>query len=557
MNDAFSARKRGDVLRAMAGETFDLLVVGGGITGAGIALDAQTRGLRTALIEMNDFAFGTSSRSTKLVHGGLRYLKQFEVRMVAEVGRERAVVYENGPHVTVPENMLLPIYREGTLGRWMTSVGLMVYDRLAGVKPDERRRMLTAEETLEKLPYLKRNGLLGAGLYVEYRTDDARLTIEVIKKAVEEGARAVNHVKAERFLLENGKVTGVEATDMLTGRQYRIRAKRVVNAAGPWADSLRKLDGSLDGKTLRLTKGIHLVFDKSRFPLDHAVYFDHSDGRMIFAIPRGRKTYVGTTDTDYDGDIAHPRMTKEDQAYLLAAVNGMFPGLWLTEADIETGWAGLRPLIAEEGKSPSEVSRRDEVFVSDSGLITIAGGKLTGYRKMAETVVDRVARQLAKEGMRTAPCRTKHLPVSGGDVGGSAGFPSFVERKAREGVKLGLTATEAEALARFYGSNVDRLFRLAEELRQEADGEQMPLSVLMRLAYAVEEECAATPTDFFLRRTGWMLFDLPAVMRYKDAVIESMARRLDWTEDEKRRHAADLQQAVEEATVALGRESAP
>jgi len=556
MNGMFSARNRGSVLRAMEGETFDLLVVGGGITGAGIALDAQTRGFRTALFEMHDFAFGTSSRSTKLVHGGLRYLKQFEVKMVAEVGRERAVVYENGPHVTSPEGMMLPIYREGTLGRWTTSVALAIYDRLAGVRPGERRRMLTAEETLEKLPFLKRNGLLGSGYYVEYRTDDARLTIEVIKKAVEAGARAVNYVKAERFILEGGKVAGVEATDMLTGREHRIRARKVVNAAGPWADTLRKIDGSPKGSTLRLTKGIHLVFDRSRFPLKHAVYFDHSDGRMIFAIPRGCKTYVGTTDTDYDGDIAHPRMTKADQAYLLAAVNGMFPGLRLTEHDIETGWAGLRPLIAEAGKSPSEVSRRDEVFVSESGLITIAGGKLTGYRKMAETVVDRVARQLAKEGIRIAPCRTRHLPVSGGDVGGSAGFPSFVERKVHEGVKLGLSAVEAEALARFYGSNVDRLYRLADELRQEAGGAPMPLPVLMRLAYAIEEECAATPTDFFLRRTGWMLFDLPAVMRYKDAVIESMARRLDWTENEKQRHAADLQQAVEEATVAVGRESA-
>lgn len=551
MSRNFSAANRADTLRAMESEEFDLLVIGGGITGAGIALDARTRGMRTALVDMHDFAFGTSSRSTKLVHGGLRYLKQFEVKLVAEVGRERAVVYENGPHVTVPEWMVLPIYRNGTLGRWTTSVGLMIYDRLAGVKPSERRRMLSAGETLARLPHLKRDGLLGAGLYVEYRTDDARLTIEVLKRAVEEGAYAVNHAKAEAFIMQDGRVAGAEVTDMLTGKRYRIRARKVVNATGPWADELRRIDGSLKGKTLRLTKGIHLVFDAKRFPLNQAVYFDHSDGRMIFAIPRDGKTYVGTTDTDYDGDIAHPRMTKQDQAYLLDAVNGMFPGLGLTAADIEAGWAGLRPLISQEGQNPSDISRKDEVFVSASGLITIAGGKLTGYRKMAESVVDLVARQLEKEGRSFRSCRTKRLAISGGDVGGSAGFPAFVAKKAKEGERFGLSREEAGALARFYGSNVDRVFQWTEDVREEAKAFGMPLPLLARLAYAMDEECAATPADFFLRRTGLVLFDLTTARRCKEAAIRFMARRLGWTEEETQRHAADLERVLEEATVAV------
>lgn len=223
----FSSKQRSDVLQTMSEKQYDLLVIGGGITGSGIALDAISRGMTVALVEMQDFAAGTSSRSTKLVHGGLRYLKQFEVKLVAEVGRERAIVYENGPHVTTPEWMLLPIYRGGTFGKWSTSIGLWLYDRLAGVKQSERRTMLNARQTLEKEPLLKRDGLIGGGYYVEYRTDDARLTIEVVKKAVELGVDAVNYVKAEQFLYdERGRITGARCRDMIGGRVYDIRAKK-------------------------------------------------------------------------------------------------------------------------------------------------------------------------------------------------------------------------------------------------------------------------------------------------------------------------------------------
>jgi len=264
MGHTFSGLHRSHYLCEMEQVQYDLLVIGGGITGAGIALDAQSRGIQTALIDMQDFAAGTSSRSTKLVHGGLRYLKQFEVAMVAEVGKERAIVYENGPHVTNPEWMILPIYVGGTFGRFTTSIGLRVYDFLAGVKKKERRRMLNVEETLSKLPILKREGLKGAGYYVEYRTDDARLTLEVLKRAVHYGAKAVNYTKADKFIYHNNQIIGVEAVDQLTGKVYAIHARKVVNATGPWVDTLREKDHSKEGKTLHLTKGIHLVIDQSK-----------------------------------------------------------------------------------------------------------------------------------------------------------------------------------------------------------------------------------------------------------------------------------------------------
>jgi len=226
MPDNFSAAKRKDIFKRLGEEEYDLLIIGGGITGAGIALDAALRGMKTALVEMQDFAAGTSSRSTKLVHGGLRYLKQFQVGLVAEVGKERAIVYENGPHVTTPEKMLLPLYKEGTFGKFTTAIGLTIYDFLAGVKKSERKRMLSREETLNKEPLLKKDGLIGGGYYVEYRTDDARLTIEVMKAAAAAGADIINYVKAEEFLYANKKAAGARVKDMISGETAEIRAKK-------------------------------------------------------------------------------------------------------------------------------------------------------------------------------------------------------------------------------------------------------------------------------------------------------------------------------------------
>ena len=438
---------------------YDLLVIGGGITGAGIALDATLRGMKVALVEMQDFAAGTSSRSTKLVHGGLRYLKQFQVGMVAEVGKERAIVYENGPHVTTPEWMLLPMYKGGTFGPLSTSIGLRVYDFLAGVKKSERRSMLSRNETISKEPLVKKEGLKGGGYYVEYRTDDARLTIEVIKAAFQNGSHILNYVKAEEFIYQNNVITGVRVKDMLTNMVLTIQAKKVVNAGGPWVDNIRKKDYSKNNKQLRLTKGVHLVMDQSVFPLHQAVYFDTPDGRMVFAIPRDGKTYVGTTDTFFDGDATHPKMVAADREYLINAIHFMFPEVKVTEKDIESSWAGVRPLIYEEGKDPSEISRKDEIWEAESGLITIAGGKLTGYRKMAESVVDLIVKRLGETGQRFKGPQTKTYPISGGNVGGSKGFNQYISLKEQEAVEYGFTQEEGRRFVQMYGSNVNELYQ--------------------------------------------------------------------------------------------------
>lgn len=541
---------RKDQLEHMEKVDYDVVVIGGGITGAGVALDAAKRGMKVALVEMQDFAAGTSSRSTKLVHGGLRYLKQMQIGVVRATGIERAVVYENGPHVTTPEWMLLPFHKGGSYGETMTSIGLKVYDTLARVKKDERRQMLSVEDVKNKEPLVKQDGLLGGGYYVEYKTDDARLTIEVMKKAVEFGADPVNYMKSTGFVYDKGQVVGIRAQDELGGREYQILGRRVINAAGPWVDEVREADPASKEikKNIVLSKGVHIVFDKSDFPLGQAIYFDtKDDGRMMFAIPRNGKTYVGTTDTFYDEDIAKPMATQEDRDYLLKNVNYMFPELELVDDDIESSWAGIRPLIQQPGKGPSELSRKDEIWVADSKLINIAGGKLTGYRHMAEDIVDRVAKELKKEyGLKFKDCDTENQVISGGDVGGSDHFEAFIEAEASKAESFGLTKEEGRTVAGKYGSNADEIFKLASAV--DSDNEyNLPPVEYAKVIYSIQNEMTAKPTDYFVRRTGDLYFDVSLVEKYQDGVVALMQNTLGWSDETKDQMVEELELAVKNA----------
>ncbi|MEG1046428.1 glycerol-3-phosphate dehydrogenase/oxidase [Carnobacterium sp.] len=544
----FSKQTRQDNIEKMQKAPLDLLVIGGGITGAGITLDAQDRGLQVGVLEMRDFASGTSSRSTKLVHGGLRYLKQFEIKVVQEVGQERAIVYENAPHVTTPLWMVLPFYKGGTFGSFTTAIGLKMYDHLAKVKKNERRYMLKPERAVEKEPYLKKNGLKGAGVYVEYRTDDARLTIEVLKKAAEKGAYIANYVKVERFIYDvEGRVKGVYFHDELTGETGQIYAKKIINASGPWVDDLRELDDSKKGKTMHLTKGVHLVIDESKFPISNAIYFDtpFDDKRMMFAIPREGKTYIGTTDTNYKGDPKEPGVTLADVEYILAAANQMFDITPIQVADVESSWSGVRPLIHEEGKDPSEISRKDEIFHSESGLFTIAGGKLTGYRKMSEKVVDQVMLELSiEEGRDYRKSATKNLILSGGNVGGGDRFNQFVAEKVEVGTHLGLDSLTAEALVHRYGSNVDEVYSY---LKASQGSALEPVDYLM-LHYGLEHEMVIKPIDYLLRRSSQLLFDSEHAKAVKELIVDEMAEYYDWDEAVRAEYLDEVEQQLTAST---------
>ena len=521
---------------------FDVLVIGGGITGAGIALDAAVRGLKTALVEKEDFAAGTSSRSTKLIHGGLRYLKQLEFALVKEVGSERAIVHKLAPHLVVPEKMLLPLYEQRGLGYWLTSIGLKIYDWLAGVKPEDQRKMLTRLQTLNHEPLLKKDDVKGGAIYAEYRTDDARLTIEIIKLAAQNGACICNYTEVEGFKYSNNVISGALLIDHLSGNHLTIDAKVVVNATGPWVDKLRVLNQSRQGKQLHLTKGVHIVVPFHRLPVRQAIYFDVPDGRMIFAIPRGRVTYIGTTDTDYAGDINSVLASRADVEYILHAVNETFPFALLTLADVESSWAGLRPLIHEEGKSASQLSRKDEIFESPSGLISIAGGKLTGYRKMAERVVDKVIEQKF-ESLELKSCTTDKMILPGGDFIDYAAVRKLETELAVRLGALNLRGNEATNLVHLYGRQA---LQIAEYLEQHQTGEAEQDLILAKAWFAVEHEMAVTPLDFIIRRSGLLYFNHPKLARHTDAIVNYFAEIFKWDSETRNKYQQEVQQALEE-----------
>lgn len=536
-----AAKNRPQLLKELAHTHYDLLIIGGGITGAGIALDAASRGLKVALVEKNDFASGTSSKSTKLIHGGLRYLKQFEIQLVREVGRERATVHQLAPHLVVPEKMLLPMTKGGTFGPLSTSAGLWVYDVLAGVTGEDKRRMLNAKETLAKEPLLNKNGLVGGGFYAEYRTDDARLTIENIKTAVSYGAHCINYVKAESFLYKEDKVIGAECIDHLSTEKLKIKADYIISAAGPWVDTLRKKDQSLSGKHLFLSKGVHIVVPFEKLPLKQSIYFDNNDGRMLFAIPRHRSTYIGTTDTPYQGDLDRIPIDLEDVNYLLEATNRMFPAIDLSVQDVESSWAGLRPLIHEEGKSASEMSRKDEIFESKSGLISIAGGKLTGYRKMAERVVNVVAERMAKVDQDLKANTTTKIPLAGGSLENVAQVQNYKKEIRQKIEVIGLASYYPDYLVANYGKQAGLIL---DQMDQNSTNQEQAI-LMAELKYTLESELVSTSLDFFNRRTGRLYFNLPSILPNLDAVVSYMAEVLNWDIERIQKEKASVVEAVE------------
>lgn len=535
MNE-FSFASRAESISKLKSEHFDLLVIGGGITGAGIALDAASRGLKTALVEKHDFAFGTSSRSTKLIHGGLRYLKQLEFALVKEVGSERAIVHKLAPHLVVPEKMLLPLYEKRGLGYWLTSVGLKIYDWLAGVKPEDQRKMLTKIQTIKYEPLLKQEEIKGGAIYAEYRTDDARLTIEIAKMARSKGATILNYIAASDFIYEKEAVTGVKVHDELSGDTFQVQAAVTVNAAGPWVDDLREINKSKENKHLHLTKGVHIVVPYHRLPVRQAIYFDVPDGRMIFAIPRGRITYVGTTDTDYVGSKENVFATKEDVRYLLNAVNEAFPSVHLMMADVESSWAGLRPLIHEEGKSASELSRKDEIFESKTGLVSIAGGKLTGYRKMAERVVDLIIEKKFEE-RQLKPCHTESILLAGGSLSSVADVQKYYRQISGSIELFGLKGDDATYLVHIYGTQASTI--LEHAMKSPRTDPEVDL-VLAELWFSIHHEMVCKASDFLVRRTGLLYFDLPKLLKLKEPVLAAMARHFSWSSETITKESEEL-----------------
>ena len=406
--------RRCDVIERLVSKPVDVLVVGAGITGAGVARDAAMRGLRVALVDQGDFACGTSSRSSRLVHGGLRYLENFEFGLVFEALRERAIQRRLQPHLVWPQRFVLPIYDDHPNGLLRVSLGMWIYDLLSVFRSYRLHRRFGIQKTLDVLPGLRPEGLRGSVVYYDCRTDDTRLTLANILDAERRGARVANHVRFERPVFAGDQVAAAQLTDGLSGRALTVECRHIVYAAGPWTDRLPETPGS--GELMRPSKGVHLAVPQGRLPLDAAVVMiAPQDGRVVFAIPDGGSTVVGTTDTDHDGDHDQVRADSADVAYLLAVTNAAFPGAALEARDVTSTWAGVRPLIRSEASSGYKTSREHQRFDDPRGITIIAGGKLTTYRSMAEEVVDAAAKALKRRGLRKVRrCRTSRVPL---DVG--------------------------------------------------------------------------------------------------------------------------------------------
>ena len=404
-------------------EPLDILVIGGGIVGAGIVRDAAMRGLQVGLVEQNDFASGTSSRSSRLLHGGIRYLAQGRVLLVREASIEKTIIHQIAPHLADPLAFVFPTYKGSGWPLWQLRIGVRIYDALCGGRNLGKSTGLSRKDTLRRIPGLETSGLGGAVRYFDGLTNDARLALDTLRSASRSGAKVANYTRllsAER----NGSLWNCRLENRLTGETFALRTRNVVNATGPWADALPH-----SSVKLRLTKGIHLVLDHARLPFDDAVVITEGR-RILFLIPWGERIIVGTTDTDYQADPADVHSTREDIAYVLDSVNRFLPSARLTPGDVVSSWAGLRPLLADPNGNPSDISRSHEIRNPEPGWWDVAGGKLTTYRLMAEQTVNRILKSGTGTPQPSRTARESLLPPE--EICGSGILPPPVSREMVE-----------------------------------------------------------------------------------------------------------------------------
>lgn len=519
----------------LVAEPHDLLVIGGGINGAGIARDAAMRGLRTALVERHDLASGTSSKSSRLIHGGVRYLEHGHLRLVFEACAERAVLLRIAPHLVRPLPFVLPVYRSARVPRWKVAAGMWLYDLLAGFRNVRRHRMLGKQELLGEEPTLRARDLEGGARYFDAQCDDARLVVATARSAAAHGARIATYTRLVSFVRDGDRAVAAEVEDLATGERALVRATVILNATGPWSDAVRQLEAPDAPRAVRCTKGVHIVVPRSRIGHTDAVTFlSPIDGRVMFALPWGEWSYVGTTDTDYADAADDVTTTADDVTYLLRSANACFPGAHLTPSDVVATWAGLRPLLDTGDADPDSVSREHRIDVGPAGVLHVAGGKLTTYRRMSAEAVDRACALLKKRGVKPpkGAAATDVEPLPGGDA-----FDLSPLRPL--GRDAGLADATIDHLLKQYGTEAAAIFNLARGDRALA----APLhpehpAIGAEVVHAARREFAERVEDVLVRRTH-LYYETPdqgvaAAVR----TAELLGAELGWDEGSLRDEAA-------------------
>ncbi len=543
----FSPERRTKNIDLMKQEVFDVLVIGGGITGVGIARDAVLRGLKVALVEKDDFAAGTSSKSSKLVHGGFRYLKQGEFALVHEALVERKILMNIAPHLVHPTPCILPIYKNSAEPPWMIHIGLWLYDLLAFTKNIGRHRMLTLEEIAQMEPELRQEDLRKAAQYFDCKADDFRLVLATVQSAAQSGAVIANYVKAVEVLKEDHRVTGIVAKDQLTGATLKIRARAIANATGPWSDRVQQeLFGEMKPH-VRTTKGVHLLVHRDDLPIHHAfMQFSIQDGRPIFAIPWKNIVLLGTTDTDYTGDPDRIETEREDVDYILESFNYYFPRAHLTDDKVLSAFAGLRPLLREEGKSASQVTREHRIFETAPGFFSIVGGKLTTHRVMADDMVNRIASYLGKNFHIRPKLRktvTATVPLYGGDIENFDLFYAHWREKLTR--RHQFDSDIAEHFIETFGTKIPDLLEAIAQTPHGAERIHPKLPhVWGELTYALEHEMTLALDDFLIRRTHIFSLEKNQGLDVYPKILPVLSRRLEWTKKEEEKQVARLKMKV-------------
>lgn len=531
-------------------EPVDVLVVGGGINGAGIARDAANRGLKVALVEMRDLAYGTSSRSSKMVHGGLRYLEQFAFGLVFESVSERRILLKIAPHLVRPLGYIFPIFKTGKRGLGMVSLGMWVYEALSLFRSPRRHKTLKAHALSEVEPIVDTQGMLGAPLYYDCATDDARLTLESALDAAQQGAVVSTWTRVTQFEKDDsGKVLGVRVRNELTGEEKSVRASLVVNATGPWTDKTRGLSTAEIKPMVMRTKGVHVVVNRKSLPVNHCVICPHpEDARGVFAVPWGDQTYIGNTDTAYgkvDGGVT---ATLEDVDYLLEASNTYFPGHQLTRSDVIATWAGLRPLLAPDSDdiSNSNVTREHSIEIGADGVVTVAGGKLTTYRKMSAEVVAVALKSLKRRGhkVKTSRSTTAKNALPGAQAMPRGGLESLKEDLTQNASGV-LSSSICEYLVDTYGVRSVQVVELAKNTPELS----RPLikgrnEIAAQVVFAAQSEFAATATDFLIQRTQIFYRDDDQGLGALHEVVRLMAGLLNWDEARQKSEISRYQNDV-------------